>query len=60
MVFLGGPVVGKVYDVYGARWLISCGTGKVLSVVDLVSTSMSTKYGLICWRKESARRLELV
>jgi hypothetical protein len=67
MVFLGGPVVGKVNNVYGARceaygalWLISCGIGTVLSVVDLMSTSMSTKYDLSRWRKEPTRQLELV
>jgi len=42
MMFLGGPIVGKLYDNYGARWLIFIGT--ILHVAGLMLTSISTQY----------------
>jgi len=41
-VFLGGPIFGKVFDSYGPRYLLLCGT--FLHVFGLMMTSLSTQY----------------
>ncbi|RMZ88086.1 hypothetical protein DV736_g4682, partial [Chaetothyriales sp. CBS 134916] len=42
MMFIGGLWVGRVYDNYGPRYLLICGT--FLHVFGLMMTSISTKY----------------
>ncbi|KAK5136692.1 hypothetical protein LTR08_002345 [Meristemomyces frigidus] len=42
IMFLGGPIVGKLYDNYGPRWLLLCGT--LLHVFGLMMTSLSTEF----------------
>jgi MFS family permease len=42
MMFLGGPVFGKVFDNYGPRWLLLLGS--VMHVFGLMMTSLSGKY----------------
>ena len=41
-MFFFGPVIGKVYDNYGPRWLLL--GGACLEVLGLMMTSISTKY----------------
>jgi MFS family permease len=41
-MFFGGPVFGKVFDNYGPRWLLFCGT--IAHVFGLMMTSLSTEY----------------
>ena len=42
MMFLGGPIMGKLYDNYGPRYLLLVGT--FLHVFGLMMTSISTEY----------------
>ncbi|KAG9231434.1 major facilitator superfamily domain-containing protein [Amylocarpus encephaloides] len=42
MMFLGGPVFGKVFDNYGPRWLLLFGT--FFHVFGLMMASLSTQY----------------
>ena len=42
MMFVWGPVIGKVYDNYGPRFLLLAGT--FLHVFGLMMTSLSTEY----------------
>jgi MFS family permease len=42
MMFLGGPVTGKIFDNYGPRWLLI--VGSFLHVFGLMMTSLSTQY----------------
>ncbi|TKA78607.1 hypothetical protein B0A49_02698 [Cryomyces minteri] len=42
MMFAGGPVIGKLYDNYGPRYLLI--TGTILHVFGLMMTSISYKY----------------
>lgn len=42
MMFLGGPIFGKVFDNYGPRYLLL--TGSILHVFGLMMTSLSTEY----------------
>ncbi|KAF1985775.1 monocarboxylate transporter [Aulographum hederae CBS 113979] len=42
MMFLFGPVVGKLYDNYGPRWILL--TGSFFHVFGLMMTSISSKY----------------
>lgn len=42
MMFLGGPVLGKLYDDYGPRYILLVGT--FLHVFGLMMTSLSTEY----------------
>lgn len=42
MMFLGGPISGKIFDNYGPRWLLLAGT--ILHVFGLMMTSLSTQY----------------
>ncbi|MCJ1428107.1 hypothetical protein MMC29_006015 [Sticta canariensis] len=41
-MLFGGPFVGKIFDDYGPRYLLACGT--VLHVLGLMMASISTKY----------------
>lgn len=41
-MFLGGPIFGKVFDNYGPRWLLFCGT--IAHVFGLMMASLSTEY----------------
>ena len=41
-MFFGGPVVGKLYDNYGPRWILL--TGSFLHIFGLMMTSISTEY----------------
>ncbi|KAH7369981.1 riboflavin transporter MCH5 [Rhexocercosporidium sp. MPI-PUGE-AT-0058] len=42
MMFVGGPVFGKVFDNYGPKWLLLAGT--FFHIFGLMMTSLSTKY----------------
>ena len=42
MMFLGGPIFGKIFDSYGPRYLLL--TGSILHVFGLMMTSLSTEY----------------
>lgn len=42
MMFVGGPVFGKVFDNFGPRWLLVGGT--VFHIFGLMMTSLSSKY----------------
>ncbi|GAD94803.1 hypothetical protein PVAR5_3432 [Paecilomyces variotii No. 5] len=42
VMFVGGPIFGKVFDNYGPRWLLLIGT--FFHVFGLMMTSLSTKY----------------
>lgn len=42
MMFLGGPIFGKVFDNYGPRYLLLCGT--FFHVFGLMMASLSTQY----------------
>lgn len=42
MMFIGGPIFGKLYDNYGPRWLLLGGT--FFHVFGLMMTSLSTEY----------------
>ncbi|MCJ1253958.1 hypothetical protein MMC24_001772 [Lignoscripta atroalba] len=42
MMFLGGPIFGKIYDNYGPRYLLLAGS--FLHVFGLMMTSISTEY----------------
>src|SRR4051812_19499111 len=42
MMFLGGPIFGKVFDNYGPRYLLLFGT--FFHVFGLMMTSLSTEY----------------
>ncbi|MCJ1282845.1 hypothetical protein MMC26_002171 [Xylographa opegraphella] len=42
MMFLGGPIMGKLYDNYGPKYLLLVGT--FLHVFGLMMTSISTEY----------------
>lgn len=42
MMFLGGPIFGKIFDSHGPRWLLLIGS--ILHVFGLMMTSLSTKY----------------
>ena len=42
MMFFGGPIVGKLFDYYGPRWLLL--GGSFLHVFGLMMTSLSTEY----------------
>ncbi|KAI9830253.1 MAG: hypothetical protein M1819_005780 [Sarea resinae] len=42
MMFLGGPIIGKLYDNYGPRYILLFGT--FFHVFGLMMTSISTKY----------------
>jgi MFS family permease len=42
MMFLGGPIFGKVFDFYGPRYLLLCGS--ILHVFGLMMASLSTQY----------------
>ncbi|EMC95675.1 hypothetical protein BAUCODRAFT_131489 [Baudoinia panamericana UAMH 10762] len=41
-MFAGGPIIGKLYDNYGPRWLLIVGT--FLHVFGLMMTSLATEY----------------
>lgn len=41
MMFVLGPVIGKIYDNYGPRWLLIVGT--ILHVFGLMMTSLSSE-----------------
>lgn len=41
-MFLGAPAVGKIFDSYGPRWLLLCGS--FFHVFGLMMTSLSSKY----------------
>ncbi|KAK4955109.1 hypothetical protein LTR10_007303 [Elasticomyces elasticus] len=41
-MFAGGPIIGKLYDNYGPRWLLIGGT--FLHVFGLMMTSLATEY----------------
>jgi MFS family permease len=41
-MFLGGPIIGTLYDNYGPRWILLCGS--FLHVFGLFMTSLSTEY----------------
>ena len=41
-MFLGGPIIGKLYDHYGPRWILL--TGSFLHVFGLMMASLSTEY----------------
>ncbi|KAK5743502.1 MFS sugar transporter [Elasticomyces elasticus] len=41
-MFAGGPIIGKLYDNYGPRWLLLGGT--FLHVFGLMMTSLATEY----------------
>ncbi|TKA73865.1 hypothetical protein B0A55_04478 [Friedmanniomyces simplex] len=41
-MFAGGPVIGKLYDNYGPRWLLLAGT--FLHVFGLMMTSLASEY----------------
>jgi MFS family permease len=41
-MFFFGPIIGKLYDNYGPRWLLIIGT--FLEVFGLMMTSISTEY----------------
>lgn len=41
-MFVFGPLVGKVFDTHGPRWIIV--TGTFLQVFGLMMVSISTKY----------------
>jgi MFS family permease len=42
MMFCGGPVFGKLFDNYGPRYMLLCGS--IAHVFGLMMTSLSTKY----------------
>lgn len=42
MMFLGGPIFGKVFDNYGPRWLLL--GGSIAHVFGLMMTSLATEY----------------
>ena len=41
-MFFFGPIIGKIYDNYGPRWLLIVGT--FLEVFGLMMTSLATEY----------------
>jgi MFS family permease len=41
-MFFFGPVIGKIFDNYGPRWLLLSGT--ILEVFGLMMTSLSSEY----------------
>ena len=41
-MFFFGPVIGKIYDNYGPRWLLL--VGSILEVLGLMMTSLCTEY----------------
>lgn len=41
-MFFFGPLIGKIYDSYGPRWLLL--SGSVLEVFALMMTSLSSEY----------------
>lgn len=41
-MFVGGPIIGKLFDNYGPRWLLL--GGAFLEVFGLMMTSLSTEY----------------